>query len=75
MGSGKALVLSHSLVFLAGVVAGKFVDYEELATYRDLHESFAGKWRRRAGTAALGVFSLGTIVFLVRVSTRTNQAR
>eukprot|EP00978_Attheya_sp_CCMP212_P000367 scaffold741_cov41-Attheya_sp.AAC.3 len=63
MGGGKALVISHLLVFLAGFGLGKYVDYGELATYRDIHESSIGKWRRRAGNAALGVFSLGTIVF------------
>jgi hypothetical protein len=67
--SGKTLALSHSLVFLAGFAAGKFLDSEELSQYRDMHESTTAKFRRRAGNVAIGVLSLGTMVYVFRVAT------
>ena len=70
MGNGKALVLSHSLIFLTGFAFGKYVDHAELMTYRDAHASFADRWRRRAGNSALGVLALGTIGLFIRVSSR-----
>ena len=69
---GKAL--SHSLVFLTGFALGKWVDYGELATYREIHESPLGKWRRRAGNVAIGAFGLGTIAFLIRTTTRAGTS-
>jgi hypothetical protein len=68
MGNAKTLAISHSLVFFAGFAVGKFIDHEELSIYRELHEGTMGKWRRRAGAAALGVVCLGTTVFLVRAT-------
>ena len=69
----KKLLISHSLVFLTGFALGKYVDSEELATYREAHESVMGRWRRRAGNAVLVAMSLGTVGFLVRISTRASS--
>ena len=70
MRNGKTLVVSHSVIFLTGFAFGKYVDHAELMNYRDAHESFADRWRRRAGNTALGVLALGTIGLFIRVSSR-----
>eukprot|EP00428_Durinskia_dybowskii_P032595 CAMPEP_0170253684 /NCGR_PEP_ID=MMETSP0116_2-20130129/26685_1 /TAXON_ID=400756 /ORGANISM="Durinskia baltica, Strain CSIRO CS-38" /LENGTH=75 /DNA_ID=CAMNT_0010504673 /DNA_START=79 /DNA_END=306 /DNA_ORIENTATION=+ len=69
----QTLILSHSFFFVAGFVLGKYVDYEELATYRELHESPIAKWRRRLGGAALGAASLGALIVMFRTSARLGQ--
>ena len=66
MTTGKTLAISHSLMFVIGFAFGKYIDHEELATYRELHESTWAKWRRRAGTATMGILLLGTTVMLVQ---------
>lgn len=73
MANGKALLLSHSLVFLAGFAAGKLIDYEELATYREAHEGFVARWRRRAGTAGLSILAAGTLVMVVRMTLKSGK--
>jgi hypothetical protein len=62
---------SHAVVFLAGFAFGKYIDHGELMNYRDSHESFDARWRRRAGTGAIAVMAIGTISFFVRVSSRS----
>ena len=74
MAQGKALMTSHALVFFAGFALGKYVDHEELMTYREAHESFGGRWRRRAGNVAIGVFALGTIGMVARLTSRGGAA-
>jgi hypothetical protein len=71
MGNGKVLATSHTLVFLAGLAVGKYIDHDELSTYREAHESLGGKWRRRAGNAAIGVIALGTISMVLKVSSKS----
>mmetsp|Transcript_2752 Transcript_2752/g.7671 ORF Transcript_2752/g.7671 Transcript_2752/m.7671 type:complete len:91 (+) Transcript_2752:214-486(+) len=75
MVSAKSLFLSHSFVFLAGFAAGKMMDYEELAGYRERHESFIVKWRRRLGSVAIGaaVLTLSVAVFKVVMRSSTSS--
>ena len=68
------LIISHTVMLAAGFALGKYTDYEELKTYRDLHESTYSKWRRRLGGAAVGAVSLFALVTVVRVSTRSSKA-
>ena len=70
MGSAKNLAISHSFVFLAGFAVGKYVDHEELMTYREANENFIDRFRRRAGNAAIGIVAIGTIGLLFRVTSR-----
>eukprot|EP00980_Cylindrotheca_fusiformis_P004663 scaffold991_cov128-Cylindrotheca_fusiformis.AAC.35 len=73
MGREKALVTSHAVVFLLGFALGKYVDHEELMLYRDSHESFGTRWRRRAGNAALATMAIGTITVFVKFSSRSPE--
>ena len=71
--SARTLILSHLLVFGAGVYVGKALDAGELATYREAYESPWAKFRRRAGTVALGAAAVGGLVLIVRVATRARN--
>ena len=68
MVSSQSLIASHSVCFVAGFALGKYVDYEELKSYRSSHESFGQRWRRRAGTAVLGIACMGTMMVLASAS-------
>ncbi|CAJ1962342.1 unnamed protein product [Cylindrotheca closterium] len=69
---GKSLVTSHGVFFVAGFALGKYVDHEELMNYRDAHEGFGSRWRRRAGNAALGVAVLGAMTVVLKVTSRSS---
>ena len=71
---GKGLILSHTLFLAAGFALGKYVDYQELAFYREQHESGISKLRRRLGSAALGVGALGTLLVVLKVSSRSTSS-
>jgi hypothetical protein len=66
MANIRALLLSHTAMFLIGFGAGKFIDYSELKTYRELHEGTSGKVRRWAGNIALGALAMGTLLVSLR---------
>ena len=70
----KTLIISHLLVFGAGVALGKSIDAGELATYREAHESWPAKIRRRAGVVAIGTVALGGLVVVLRLSMRASRA-
>ena len=61
----KALLISHSIVFVAGFASGKLVDYEELSSYRQQNESFLARFRRKAGNVAVALVAIGTVVVVV----------
>lgn len=71
MTNGKKLLVSHSLVFLVGFAAAKYTDFDELSNYRDAHEGFYAKWRRRAGSVGIGALVLGTVVVAVKVAAKS----
>mmetsp|Transcript_118692 Transcript_118692/g.332399 ORF Transcript_118692/g.332399 Transcript_118692/m.332399 type:complete len:122 (-) Transcript_118692:243-608(-) len=73
MAKAQTLLLSHSFFFAAGFVLGKYVDYEELTTYREIHESSFSKWRRRLGGAALGAASVMTLFAVFRATSKLGQ--
>ncbi len=66
MKSTRALILSHIMVFAAGVVVGKSLDADELSTYRELHENYFSKWKRRVSAGAIGLVSVAAVVVVVR---------
>jgi len=64
----KTLIISHTVFLVAGFAIGKFINYDELATYRELHE---GRWtriRRQVGGAVIGAVTLGTLILVIRGS-------
>lgn len=68
------LVATHATVFLVGVVIGKKMDADELAVYRDAHESRFTRWTRKASNVAIGVGVLSTFIIIVRVTQRASAA-
>lgn len=70
MSRGKAMVMSHTIVFLLGVAAAKLYDRDELNSYRDAYEKPMQKLRRYAGNAAIGTVTLGSLWLAVRVVSR-----
>ena len=66
------IILSHTVFLVAGFAIGKYINYDELATYRELHE---GRWtriRRQVGGAVIGAVTLGTLIL---VTTRGSSSR
>ena len=74
MATVKRLAITHSLVFVAGFAIGKYIDYDELSTYRELHESTMSRWRRRAGTTAIGVLCIGTTIMLIKATNKLSSS-
>mmetsp|Transcript_26101 Transcript_26101/g.47344 ORF Transcript_26101/g.47344 Transcript_26101/m.47344 type:complete len:81 (+) Transcript_26101:108-350(+) len=68
--SPKALLASHAVFFLAGVVIGKQIDAEELTNYRNVHETATSRWYRRSFNATLGIASIGMFMFGIRALAR-----
>lgn len=62
----RSILLSHSVVFVAGFVAGKYVDNDELEMYRSAHESTFSRLRRQAKNVSLGIVVVGTIFMAAR---------
>lgn len=69
----RTLIISHLVVFGAGVALGKLIDADELSTYREAYESPWAKLRRRAGTLALGTVAVGGLITVIRVATRSSK--
>ena len=70
MSRGKAMVISHTFVFLFGVTCAKLYDRDELNSYRDAYEKPMQKLRRYAGNAAIGSVTLGSLWFAIKVVSR-----
>jgi hypothetical protein len=66
--SVRALLLSHTVFFVAGFAVGKLIDRDELETYRAIHETGFTKFRRMAEKVALGMLAIGTVIVAVRAS-------
>ena len=66
--SFRTLLVSHLVVFGAGVYVGKALDAGELATYREAYESPWAKMRRKMGAVALGTVAVGSLIVVVRVA-------
>lgn len=62
------MILSHFVVFTAGVAAGYSINADELSTYRDLHESRFSRFKRKASHIGLGVFILGSIIMVSKLA-------
>jgi Ni/Fe-hydrogenase subunit HybB-like protein len=63
----RALLVSHTIFFVAGFAAGKLIDRDELEIYRSIHETGFTKFRRTAERVALGILALGTVIIAVRI--------
>jgi hypothetical protein len=69
MNSWKAYMLSHLVVFGAGLYVGKAIDADELEGYRRIHDDAASKWRRRLwmiGGLVGGTTALSWYISLLR---------
>lgn len=71
--SARTLIISHLVIFGAGVYLGKQIDAGELETYREAHESYFAKLRRRAGSIAIGAAALGGVILIARVASRSRS--
>lgn len=67
----RTLIVSHLVVFGAGVYVGKAVDAGELSTYREAYESPWSKLRRKAGVVAIGAVAVGGLVVVARAAFRS----
>ena len=67
MNRGKAIVLSHTVVFLLGVTCAKLYDRNELNSYRGAYEKPMQQFRRYAGNAAMGTVTLGSLWLAVKI--------
>eukprot|EP00536_Pseudo-nitzschia_multiseries_P007595 jgi/Psemu1/305051/fgenesh1_kg.180_\ len=67
MSRTKAMLISHSVVFLLGVTAAKLYDRDELQSYRGAYEKPMQRFRRWAGNAAMGTVALGSLWIAIRV--------
>lgn len=72
--SARSLIISHLVVFGAGVYVGKAIDAGELATYREAYESPWAKFRRRAGAAAIGAAAITGLVMVTRMVARSARS-
>jgi len=64
----RTLIGTHVLVFVGGVVVGKSLNADELELYRDAHEGFFGRLRRRGQAIGLGVLAVGTVAIILKVA-------
>ena len=67
----RALVLSHTVVFAAGFAAGKTWNADELNLYRDAHENWWSRIKRKGTTIVLATASVGVVVILARAARRS----
>ena len=72
--TARNLIISHLLIFGAGVYVGKAIDAGELATYREAHESTWSKLRRKAGTVVLGTAAVGGLILAARIALRGSRS-
>jgi hypothetical protein len=70
----RALLASHTLAFVAGFAAGKLINQDELEMYRSAHESSLTRAKRRASAVGLGILALGSIIVIVRVTSRPRSS-
>jgi hypothetical protein len=64
----RAIILTHLTMFVAGFAAGKYINADELATYRELHESSLTRLKRRAGTVGFVILAVGAFSIVVRAA-------
>ena len=62
----RVVVASHLIIFVAGIALGKSWDNDELSMYREAHESWLTKLKRKSKWLLVGVGSLTTIVLVTR---------
>lgn len=75
MSKAKALVASHLAIFVAGIVAGKSIDTEELSKYRALaDEASASSYRRRIWKLSV-VAAVGCIMGVSVISMSRSRSR
>ena len=71
----KTLIFSHLALFGAGVYVGKTIDAGELAIYREAHESWYSRLRRKAGVVTLGAVAVGGLAVLVKLALRSSRRK
>ena len=71
----RTLCISHGMIFMGGIVVGKFINQDELELYRSIHETNTSKLRRHITTAVFSIASLGTIYMIIRLSIQSSSGR
>lgn len=69
----QLLVGSHLFVFVGGFVLGKYIDYDELQSYRSEHESTMTRIKRHASQIGLTVVAVGTVAVVVTISSAISK--
>lgn len=69
----RNLLVTHLVVFGAGVVVGKGWNDDELNAYRSANETWGTKLRRQATKIALGVASVTVVIVATRSVLRGRQ--
>lgn len=65
----RVVVASHLIIFVAGIALGKSWDNDELSMYREAHESWLTKIRRKSKWLLVGVGGLTTFILVTRAVT------
>ena len=66
----RTLLVTHLMVFGAGVFVGHSLNADELHAYRSSHESFGSKVRRRVTYGSMALASVAIIVLAIRAARR-----
>jgi hypothetical protein len=75
MTSGRIWVTTHTVAFIAGFVAAKAWDSDELNSYRDRHESGLTKVKRWAGNISIGLVACGVMTLVFRASSLPSASK
>jgi alpha-tubulin suppressor-like RCC1 family protein len=66
----RTLLVTHIVIFGAGMLVGKGLNEDELNAYRSANETWGTKLRRQATKISLGVASLAVVVIAARSVSR-----
>ena len=75
MPSSRVAFTTHTLAFVAGFVACKAWDYDELNSYRGQHEGTVTKIKRWAGNISIGVVFLGAMSLVFRATSSSSPTK
>lgn len=69
----RTLIFTHTSVFVAGFVAGKTINADELEMYRLRHESWSSRATRNARNMGIAAAVLGTVVVVSKIVSRARR--
>jgi hypothetical protein len=64
----RTLLVTHLIVFGAGLVVGKNLNADELNAYRTAHETWGSKMKRSFVHVSIGVASVAVVILVVRAA-------